>query len=182
MLGHCSNKYTVKSIKTSGSSRSILRTSSDSKITSGRINLESNEWYKRKLELYNILNICCSDCGEVLKLIKKWNYRLEEHDIQLPTGCFNGFTNLFSLLGFSSRLFLVGSSCKSKLDRKNDSKESHCINESGRVPLHLPKHLPRLKHLEETWLISFITSLLLKFLYSLSWFFRLPLLPKWSYL
>ena len=94
--------------------------------------------------------------------------------IDLPT--------FFSLLGFSSRSFLVGSSCESKLDRKNDFKESYCVNESQRVPLHRSKHLPRLKNLEETWLITFLASLLLKFKNSLSWFFRLALLRKWSYL
>ena len=40
----------LKSFKISGPSRSILGTSSDSEITSSRINLESNERYKRKVE------------------------------------------------------------------------------------------------------------------------------------
>ena len=40
----------LKSFKTSGSTRSILSTSFDSEITSSRINLESNERYKRKVE------------------------------------------------------------------------------------------------------------------------------------
>ena len=40
----------LESFKTSGSSRSILSISSDSEITTGRINLENNKQYKRKLE------------------------------------------------------------------------------------------------------------------------------------
>ena len=44
------------------------------------------------------------------------------------TGCLNAFNSLFSALGFSSGSFSVGSSSKSKLDRKYDSKEFHCIN------------------------------------------------------
>ena len=40
----------LKSFKTSGFSISILSTSSDSGITSSRINLESNERCKRKID------------------------------------------------------------------------------------------------------------------------------------
>ena len=40
----------LKSLKTSGSSRSILSSPSDSEITSGRIDLESNELHKRTVE------------------------------------------------------------------------------------------------------------------------------------
>ena len=61
----------------------------------------------------------------------------------LLTGCLNAFTNLFFLLGFSSGLFSIKSSSKSKLDRKYDSKESHNINA-------LTKDFSRLNHLVET--------------------------------
>ena len=44
--------------------------------------------------------------------------------------------HIISLLGFSSGSFSVGSSSKSKVDRKCDSKESYCINA-------LPKHFLR---------------------------------------
>ena len=57
--------------------------------------------------------------------------------------CLNVFTNLLSVLGFSSVLFSVGSSLKSKLDRKYDCKESHCINV-------LSKHFARFNQLVET--------------------------------
>ena len=40
----------------------------------------------------------------------------------LLTDCWNAFTNLFSLIGFSTGLFSVMSSSKSKLDKKYDSK------------------------------------------------------------
>ena len=40
----------LKPVKKSGSLRSILTISSDSEITSGMINIESNERYKRKIE------------------------------------------------------------------------------------------------------------------------------------
>ena len=69
-----------------------------------------------------------------------------------------------------------------EIRQKNDSKESNCINESQRVPLHLPKHFSRLNHFEEAWLIIFLTSLLLKFMNSLAWFFGIALLWKWEYL
>ena len=61
----------------------------------------------------------------------------------LLTGCLNAFTNFFSQLGYLSGSFSVGSSLISKLDRKYDSKESHCINV-------LSKPFPRLNHLVET--------------------------------
>ena len=69
-----------------------------------------------------------------------------------------------------------------EIRQKNDSKESNCINESQRVPLHLSKKILRLNHFEEAWLITFLTSLLLKFMNSLSWFFGTALLRKWEYL
>ena len=82
----------------------------------------------------------------------------------LLTDCMNAFSNHFFLLCFSSGTFSVGLSSKSKLDRKYDSKESHCINA-------LSKHFPRLNHLVET-LITFQASLMLKFMNSLNWSFR----------
>ena len=84
----------------SGSSRSILSISSDSVITSGSINLESNERYKRKLEWYNILNHLFLRLRNSIKTIKYWNYRLEEHDIQLLTGSLNAFNNFFFSIRF----------------------------------------------------------------------------------
>ena len=60
----------------------------------------------------------------------------------LLTGYLNVFTNLSSLLGFSSGSLSVGSSPQSKLDRKYDSKESHCINVFS-------KHFPGLNQLLE---------------------------------
>ena len=77
----------------------------------------------------------------------------------LLTGYLNVFTNLFSLLDFSSGCFQKGHHPKSH------SKESHCIINV------LSKHFPRLDHLVETWLITFLISLLLKFINSLSCFF-----------
>ena len=56
--------------------------------------------------------------------------------------------NLFSLLGFSSRSFSLGSSSKLKLDRKYDSKESHCFKV-------LNKHFPKIMCLVEKWLFFF---------------------------
>ena len=101
-----------------------------------------------------------------IKTIKYWNYRLDENGIQLANRLFECIYQLLSLPGFLSGLFSVGSSSKSKLDRKYDSKESHCI-------IVLSKHFPRLNHLVETWLITFLTSLFLKLnINSLSCFFK----------
>ena len=58
----------LKSFKTSGSTRSILSTSFDSEITSSRINLESNERYKRKVEWHNTWINGSSTCRKVLQL------------------------------------------------------------------------------------------------------------------
>ena len=79
----------------------------------------------------------------------------------LLTGCLNAFTNLYFLLGFSSGPFSVGSSSKSKLGRKYDWKESYCNN-------ILSKHFRKLNQLVETWFITFLTSLLLRLMNSLS--------------
>ena len=59
------------------------------------------------------------------------------------TSCFNAFTNLFSQIGPSPGLFLVGSSTKSKLDRKYDFKETT-------ISIFFSKHFPRLNHILET--------------------------------
>ena len=106
----------LKSFKTWESSRLMLCTSSDCEITSDRINLESNDRCKRKVEWYNIWINGSSALRKVLKLsyigITDWTDMV----YSLLTGCFIPFTSLFSLLGFSSGSFSVGSSSKSKLD------------------------------------------------------------------
>ena len=53
LLGHCSNKYTVKFLQDIRVLK-ILSTSSDFEITSGRINLESSLACKKVLKLSNI--------------------------------------------------------------------------------------------------------------------------------
>ena len=96
-------------------------------------------------------------------------------EYSLLTDFSNTFTNLFSLLGFSSGSLSAGSSSKSKLDRKCDSKESHCINV-------FPGHFPRLSNPVEVWFVTFLTSVLLMFMNSLSCFFRFALLGRWQYM
>ena len=158
--------------------RSIHSISSDSDITSSRINLESNEQYKQKLKRYNIWIICSSDCRKVL------SYQI----LEIQTGgARNPATNkLFeciyrTLCSIRFLIWVVFSRVIIQIEirQKNDSKEFNCINEPQRVPLHLPKKILRLNHL---WLITFLTSLLLKFMNSLSWFFGIALLRKWEYL
>ena len=160
LLGHCSNKYTIKT----GSSISKLSLLSDSEITSGRINIESNKQYIRKVEWCNIWINGSLGCRMVLKL---WNIGIKDltnMTYSLRTGCLNAFTNLFFLLGFLSRLFSVMPLSKSKLDRQYDWKESYCIN-------ILSKHFRKFNHLVETWFITFLTSLLLRLMNFLSCFF-----------
>ena len=75
-----------KSFNTPGFSRSILCTSSDYEITSGRINLESSESYKRKVDIWIntiYVNQWFLSLQKGIKTIKYWNYRLDEHRIQL---------------------------------------------------------------------------------------------------
>ena len=119
----------LKSLETSGSSTSTLSTSSDSQITSVRINVESNERYKRKVELHNtvyesIINVS-SACRKVMKLSNIGVTDWTNMTYSLLTGYLNAFTNLFSLLGFSSGSFSVGLSSKLKLDIKYDFKGYH---------------------------------------------------------
>ena len=153
----------LKSLKTSGSSRSILSSPSDSEITSGRIDLESNELHKRTVEWSNIWINGAPACRKVLKLS---NIRI----IDWTNIAWNLLTGLFECIYqslFSTRfviwIFLVWSSSKLKLDRKCNSKESHYI-------IVLSKHFSRLNHVLETRLITFLTLLLLKFMDSLSLF------------
>ena len=127
LLGHCSHKYTVKSLQ------DII------KLSNNGITDWTNIEYRSLTDYLNV------------------------------------FTNLFSLLGFPSVSFSVGSLSKLKLDRKNDFKESHCIK-------ILSKYFSRLNRLVETWLVVFLNSLLLKFMNSLSWFFRFAHLRKWQYM
>ena len=140
----------------------------DSEITSGRINFKSNEQYKRIVEWYNKWINGSSSYRKASKLpnigITDW----KSFACSLLTGCLNLYTNLISLLCFSSGSFSVGSSSKSKLDRRYDSKVFHCVN-----------FLSRLNHRVETWLITFVTSLLSTFMNSLSCLFRFALLRKW---
>ena len=148
----------------SGSSRSKLSLLSDSEINSGRINIESNKQYKRKVEWCNIGINGSLGCRMVLKL---WNIGIKDltnMTYSLRTGCLNAFTNLFFLLGLSSRPFSVVPLSKSKLDRQYDWKESYCIN-------ILSKHFRKFNHLVETWFIAFLTSLLLRLMNFLSCFF-----------
>ena len=118
------------------------------------------------------MNQGSSSCSKASKLS---NIRITDWTnmaYSLLTGCLNAFTNLFSQVGFSSGSFSVWSSSKSKLDRTYGLNESQCINV-------VSKHFPRLSHLVETWLTTFLTLLFLKFINSLSWFFCFALLQKW---
>ena len=132
-----------------GSSKSILSTLSDSEITSGRINLKSDERYKRKAEWYNTWINGSSACRKVLKLsnieITDWT-NIESSYL---AGCLNAFANLFSLLGFSSGSLSVWSSSKSKLNRRYDSKESYYIS-------ILSKHFPGLNHFVGAYFTNFV--------------------------
>ena len=105
-------------------------TSSDSEITSSRINLESNERYKRKVEWYNIWINGSSACKKVLKLsnIGITDLSNKAYRFYIQNRFLNPFTNLFSLLGFSSESFSVGSSFKSKLDKKNVIQKSLIVS------------------------------------------------------
>ena len=93
---------------------------------------KSNDRYKRKVEWYNtayesIINVS-SACRKVLKLSSIGVTDWTNMAYSLLTGCLNAFTNLFSLLDFSSGSFSVGSSFKLKLDIKYDFKGYHWIN------------------------------------------------------
>ena len=149
----------LKSFQISRSSRSIFSTSPASEITSSRINLESNKRYKRKKEWYNIWINSSSACRKVSNLsnigITDWTNMV---------GCLNALTNLFSLLIFSFGSFSVGSSSKSKWDKKYDFQDFNCIN-------FFSKNFPRLQHVVRTWLITFPISLSFKFINSLNCFF-----------
>ena len=164
-----------KSFKTSGSSRSILCKPSDYGITSDRINLESSDRYKRKVEYYNIWVNGTSACRKVLKLSNTEITDWTNIGYSLLIGYLNAFTNHFSLLGFSSGSFPAGSSSKLKLDRKYDCQESHCIKV-------LTKHFSTPNRLVETWLIAFLTLPLLKFINSFNCFFHFAHLRKWQYM
>ena len=78
---------------------------------------------------------------------------------------------IFSLLDFSSGSFSLGPSSKSKLDRKYDLKESPLLHQYSKYF----KYFPKLNHLVEASFITFLTSLLLRFMSSLSCFFRFAL-------
>ena len=146
----------LKLFKTSRSLIFILCTSSDSEITSGRVNLESNEQYKCKVEQYSIWTNGSLACKKVLKLSDIWVADWANIAYSLLTGCLNAYTNLFSPLGFSSGLFTLGIKIRQNI--------------ISRIQLHQV-----LNHLLETGLISYLTSLL-KFMNSSSWFVCFPLL------
>ena len=74
-LGYWSAIAPINILLKSGSSRSILSTSSDSEITSGQINIESNKQYKHKEELCNIWINGFLGCRKVLRL---WNIGITE--------------------------------------------------------------------------------------------------------
>ena len=78
------------------------------------------------------------------------------------TSCFNAFTNLFSQIGLSPGLFLVGSSTKSKLDTKYDFKETTISVFSLNIFQDLTTFYRQL--------ITFLTFLSLKFMNSFSCF------------
>ena len=118
----------LKSLKTSWSLSSTFSTSSDSEITSGRINLETDEWYKPKVEWCNIWISGSLACRKILKSLDIGIANWTNIANSSLTGSLNAFINLFSLLGFSSGSFSLWPSTKSKLDRNHVSKESHCIN------------------------------------------------------
>ena len=100
-----------------------------------RIILYMNQWFLSYKKVLKLSNTGITDWKNIA--------------YSLLTGCFNAFTNLVSLPGFSSGLCLVGSSFKSKLDKKYDSKESHCSN-------ILSKRVSRRKHFVETSFSDFV--------------------------
>ena len=69
-LGYWSAIAPISILLKSGSSRSILSASSDSEITSGQLNIESNKQYKHKVAWYNIWINGFLGCRKVLRL---WN-------------------------------------------------------------------------------------------------------------
>ena len=140
LLGHCSNKYTIKVFQDIRVLKINLSISSDSKLTSIRINLESNEQCKCKVEQYNIWWISGSSAWR--KVLKLSNIGITDMVYRSLTSCFNAFTNLFSQIGLSPG-FLLGSSTKSKLDTKYDFKETT-------ISVFFSKHFPRLNHILET--------------------------------
>ena len=132
----------LKSSKISGSS-----SSSDSEITSGKINPESNERHKRKVKWYNILINGSSASRKFLKLsnieVTDWT----NNAYNLLRGCLNAFPNLFSVQDSSSGSFSESSS-KSKFAKKCDSKKSRSINVFSKYFHDFIK----------TWLITFLIS------------------------
>ena len=84
------------------------------------------------------------------------------------TGSLNASINLF----FSARLITVGSPCKSNYDRKYNLSNSHSFNV-------ISIHLPRLSHLVEMCLMTFLISILLNFINSLKWALCFVLCRKW---
>ena len=134
-------------LKSSKISRSS--SSSDSEITSGKINLESNERHKRKVKWYNILINGSPACRKLLKLSNVEVTDWANNAYNLLRGCLNEFPNLFSLQDSSSGSFSVGSSSKSKLAKKYDSKKSRSINVFSKYFHDFTK----------TWLITFLISL-----------------------
>ena len=74
-LGYWSAIAPINMLLKSGSSISILSTSSDSEITSGQINIESNKQYKHKVEWCNIWINGFLGCRKVLRL---WNIGITE--------------------------------------------------------------------------------------------------------
>ena len=94
--------------------------------TQNRLIKYMNQWF---LNLQNVL--------------KQSNIRIIDRrsmTYSLLTGHLYAYTNLFSLLGFSSGSFSVWSSSKSKLDIKYDFKEFHCISV-------MSKHFPPCRYM-----------------------------------
>ena len=111
---------------------------------------------------------------EGIKTIKYWNYRLNEHGVQLT----NRFSEFIYRLLFSDRLLIWVDLIRLTIQieiKKIWFQEYHCTNVFS-------KHLPRINHLVEALLITFLTSILLKFMNSLGWLFRFALLRKWWYM
>ena len=125
------------------------------------------------MQWYNIWINGSSPRRKVLKLSNIGSTDWTNMTYSLLTGCLTALTNLFTLLVFSSGSFSIGSLSKSKLDRKYNSKESHCINV-------LSKRFSVFNHLVEIWLITFLTLLLPKLMNSLRWFLILHSCDSYS--
>ena len=87
MMSNAPANMLLKYFKTSGSSKSVLNTSHDSEITSSRINLEKIT-IQMQSRMIQYMNQWFFRLHTGIKSIKHWNYRLDEHGIQLANRLF----------------------------------------------------------------------------------------------